>query len=143
MRRVLKGWCQRRWQVTPKRLRRRLVLSGQAHLQALYLFILFLIFGRPEAYGVPGPGIRSEPQSQPKPQLWQHRILKSLCQAQGSNLCPCTPKILPILLHHSGNSCRIFLAEMCVFCSLGHLERKLCSWRELPSVLLTRLWRCL
>ena len=29
----------------------------------------FFFLGRPMAYGVPGPGIRSQPQLRPKPQL--------------------------------------------------------------------------
>ena len=33
-----------------------------------YLFI-YLFFGHPAAYGVPRPGIRSEPKLQPNPQL--------------------------------------------------------------------------
>ena len=35
----------------------------------------FFFFGLPVAYGVPGPGIRSEPQLQPVPQLQQYQIL--------------------------------------------------------------------
>jgi len=31
-------------------------------LFCLFVFCLFFIFGRPAAYGVPRPGIRSEPQ---------------------------------------------------------------------------------
>ena len=38
-------------------------------------------FGRPQAYGVPGPGIRLEPQLQPKLQLQQRQMLNHLCQA--------------------------------------------------------------
>lgn len=34
-------------------------------------FFFSVIFGLPVGYGATGPGIRSEPQSQPKPQLWQ------------------------------------------------------------------------
>ena len=41
----------------------------------------FFFFGHPMAYGVPGPGIRSKPQLQPKPQLWQCWILNPLCWA--------------------------------------------------------------
>ena len=42
----------------------------------------FFFFGRPEAYGAPRPEIRSEPQLQPKPQLWQCWILTP-CVWQG------------------------------------------------------------
>ena len=38
------------------------------------------------AYGVPGPGIRSGLQLQPKLQLGQHWILNPLCQA-GDQIC--------------------------------------------------------
>ena len=47
----------------------------------LFIKIFFLFFGPPAAYGVPRPGIRSELQFQCMPQLWQHQILSSLCQA--------------------------------------------------------------
>ena len=36
--------------------------------------LFFFFFGQPSAYGIPGPGIRSEPQ------LWQCQILNPLCQ---------------------------------------------------------------
>ena len=49
----------------------------------LFFFSFFSIFGLPAAYGVPWPGIRSELQSQPKLQLWQHQIPNPLCQAEG------------------------------------------------------------
>lgn len=40
------------------------------------MFVLvFSFFGTPTAYGVPRPGIRSELQWQPKPELWQCRSL--------------------------------------------------------------------
>ena len=42
----------------------------------------FLGGGLPVAYGVSGPGIRSEPQLLPKPKLRQCRILNPLCQAR-------------------------------------------------------------
>ena len=41
--------------------------------------LLFFIFGHPAAYGVPGPGIRSKPKSQPLPQVQQCQILNPLC----------------------------------------------------------------
>ena len=39
------------------------------------MFVCLFHFGHSVAYGVPRPGIRSKPQSQPKPQLRQHQIL--------------------------------------------------------------------
>ena len=41
--------------------------------------VLPFFFGCPKAYGVLGPGISSEPQSQPKPQLWQRGIGNQTC----------------------------------------------------------------
>ena len=41
-----------------------------------FLLLLFLFFGRPKAYGVLRPGIRSELQ------LYQHQILNPLCQTR-------------------------------------------------------------
>ena len=49
-------------------------------------------FGRPEAYGIPRPGIRSEPQLWPKSQLLQCWILNPLCLGWESNLWPSTPR---------------------------------------------------
>ena len=43
------------------------------------LFFEFIFFGHSAAYGVPGPGIRSEPQLPPK--LQQRQILNPLCWA--------------------------------------------------------------
>ena len=50
---------------------------------------LFFTFGCPAAYRVPRPGIRSEPQSQHKPQLRPCQILLTLCCA-GSGIEPAT-----------------------------------------------------
>ena len=36
--------------------------------------VFFPLSGHPTAYGVPGPGIRSDSQLQPRPQLWQQWI---------------------------------------------------------------------
>ena len=45
----------------------------------LFFFFFFFFFGYHIAYGVTEPGIRSEPQLQPKLQLWQRQILNPLC----------------------------------------------------------------
>ena len=51
----------------------KLVLAG---FYFIYSFIyLFLFFGRPAAYGVPRPGIRSEPQFRPMLQVLKQQIL--------------------------------------------------------------------
>ena len=52
----------------------------------------FPLSGHLAAYGVPRPGIRSKPQSRPKPQLWQHRILNSLCRAEDRTCIPALPR---------------------------------------------------
>ena len=54
-------------------------------------FFLF-IFGHPSAYGVPGSGVRSEPQVQPKQQLWQRQILNPLCWAGDQTCIPALPR---------------------------------------------------
>lgn len=51
-----------------------------------WTFFFFFFFGHPTAYEVPGPGIRSEPQVQPKPQLQSFNSLCPLCQA-GDGTC--------------------------------------------------------
>ena len=53
-------------------------------LSLCFVFVLFknfcfYFFGSPEAYVVNRPGIRSEPQLQPMPELWQCWILNLLC----------------------------------------------------------------
>lgn len=49
---------------------------GSPHFFVVYF--LFFIFGCPSAYGVAGPGIRSEPQFQPQLQLQDLWILNPL-----------------------------------------------------------------
>ena len=55
------------------------------------LFRLF-IFSHPTAYGTPGPGIRSEAQSRPKPHLWQCRFPNPLLQAGDWTCVPVLPR---------------------------------------------------
>ena len=43
--------------------------------------VSFFLLGHPVAYGVPRTGIRSKPQLQTMPQLWQRQILNPLCWA--------------------------------------------------------------
>ena len=60
-------------------------LTFHFHLRVLgstNVFLLFFFFGRPTAYGVPGPRIRSEPQ------LWRHQILQPVALSRGWNLSP-------------------------------------------------------
>ena len=51
-------------------------LEGWVKCEWLFFFFLFFSFlVHPMAYRVPGPGIRSNPQLWPMPQLWQCQIL--------------------------------------------------------------------
>ena len=52
----------------------------------LYSFLFCL------SCGVPGPGIRSQPQSRPKPQLWQYQILNPLCQVRDRTSVSALPR---------------------------------------------------
>ena len=65
-----------------------------------FFFFFFFFFGCSAAYGVPGPGIRSELQFliQPAAGSLTH------CAGLGSNLRPTAPKTLLISLCHRGNS---------------------------------------
>ena len=53
--------------------------NGSSHFHNLFFFF-FSFFGHPMAHGAPRPGIRCEPQLQPKPQLRQHQTVNPLCQ---------------------------------------------------------------
>ena len=55
----------------------------------------FFFFGHPAVHGVPGPGIRSEPQLWPQLKCW---ISNALCQA-GDQTC------IPVLPRHSQSHC--------------------------------------
>ena len=57
--------------------------------------IFLFFFGHPAAFGVPLPGIRSEPQLWPEPQLWQHQILHPLCGARDWACIPVLPRCRP------------------------------------------------
>ena len=51
-------------------------------VEDVFSFSLSLFFFlNPQHIEVPGPRIKSKPPLQPTPQLWQHQILNSLCQA--------------------------------------------------------------
>ena len=74
----------------------------RTRLDICILFIFFF-FGCSAAYGVPGPGIRSQSYVRPKPQLQQARSLTHWAR-QGWNLCPRAPRTPPrsYLWCHSG-----------------------------------------
>ena len=78
--------------------------SSHKWLQRYFLF--FCHFWPPTAYGAPEPGIRLEPQSWPKPQLWQCQIPDPLCRSRDWTHVLATSKTLPIPLRHSGSSCK-------------------------------------
>ena len=69
-------------------------------------YCLFFIFfaGRPVAYGVPGPGVRSQQPLQPTHQLWQHRILNPLCPARDPTCDAALQRCRRSPLYPSGNS---------------------------------------
>ena len=77
-------------------------------LEYLFAFLLFspsflLSFFPTAAYGVPGPGIRSDPQLEPR-KLWQPLILSPTVLGWRWNLHPGSAEIMLIPLCHSGNS---------------------------------------
>ena len=72
------------------------------HVDFFLFFLFFFFFCLPVAYGIPRPGIRSELQLQPMPQLQQCQILNLLHWE--SNLCPCCYRDTSIPLWHNGNS---------------------------------------
>ena len=67
-------------------------------------FFCFVLFCHPTAYRVPRPGIRSEPQLQPMPQLRHHWILNPLCWTGGLNLCSRALEMPLIPLYHRGHA---------------------------------------
>ena len=75
-----------------------------SHLFFKTVFRFFCVSWPPVAYGVPGPGIRAEPQLQPTPRLWQHRILL-LTSGGEDRTCILVLQRSLIPLRHSGNSC--------------------------------------
>ena len=61
------------------------------HLLLFFFFFFFFFFCHPTAYGVPGPGIRSEPQlwlTPHTPQLWQCQVINLLCQVRNWTCVP-------------------------------------------------------
>ena len=57
-----------------------------------FFFFFFPLFGHPTASGVPGPGIQSKLQLQPKLQLRQCWILNPPCQAGEQTRSPVPPR---------------------------------------------------
>ena len=65
-------------------------MGGVSYILPL-LFLIFL-FWSSTAYGVPGPGIRSELQLQPKLQRWPCQIFNPLCWARDRTCVPVPPR---------------------------------------------------
>ena len=104
-----------------------IITSYLSHFKArVMLFCLFVsFFGYPTAYGVPGPGIRPEPQLRSMLQLWQHQILNSLCH--WVKPAPRAPEMPPIPFHHSGNSGVMFFLKDSIFSNWRISRNKLIS----------------
>ena len=66
---------------------------------SLSLFIFSSFFVCPTAHGIPGLGIRSEPQVGPMLQLWQCWILKPVCQARDQICIPGVPVVAQWLMN--------------------------------------------
>lgn len=78
-------------------------------LQVLLFFPFFV--GHPTAYGVAGPGIKSQSQMQPKPQLRQCKILKALCQAGDRACVPVPPRCCRSRCATAGTPLHVLLAH--------------------------------
>ena len=85
---------------------------------------LFFFFCRPVSYGVPRPGIRSEPQ------MWQCQILYATVPGQELNLCPGSAETPLIPLHHNRNS--FFAAKVDIQCFTNMEENE--SWARQGGV---------
>jgi len=82
---------------------------AQTGTEPSYFSFCFCFFGCPATYGVFRPGIRSELQSGPKPQLWQHQILNPLCQARDRTSVPVLPRCHPSCCTTAGTPVFLFL----------------------------------
>ena len=69
----------------------------------------FSFYGCPMACGVPGPGIRSEVQLQPRLQLWQCRILHPLCRVADQTYVPGLPRCHRPCCIKVGTPAQVFL----------------------------------
>ena len=80
-------------------------LSHYGNALIIFIIIIIIIIGSPVAFGVPGPGIRSEPHLRPMLKLQQCQILNPPCRA-GDQTCVClsAAETLQIPSRHSGNS---------------------------------------
>lgn len=106
----------------------------------VFLFVGFVFsFGSPVARGVPGPGLRSELQLQPKTQLWQCRILGPPCGARDWPLSqntadPVVPQreLLPLSLFTTfyKNVFRTYLLNTSLLCTGNWIQQGL--WPQGP-----------
>ena len=84
-----------------------------------------LFFGCLVAYGAPGPGIRSEPQSWTKSQLQQGQIFNPLCPARDWTLIPALPRHCPSCCTTVGTpECMPFKAQWSVYYFIIELDSK-------------------
>ena len=69
-----------------------------------FFVVVVIVFGRPRAYGVSRPGIRSESPSWRISCSCGNAGSLTHCAQPGWNLSPSALKTLPVLLHHSSHS---------------------------------------
>ena len=85
------------------------------------------------AHGVPGPRIGSNPQLQPKPQLWQHWFLNPLCQARDQTCVPVLPRC------HLSHCVTVGTPVSCFFKKSKQLVRNWIQTRSMLCILLLHL----
>ena len=120
------------------------VFNPMATLQT-FTFFFFSFLGCPMAYGVPGPGMRSELQLQPKPELWPCRILNPLCRAGDwtcvpglpghHQSCCTTAGTLDFHIKKNSNNLSIYLKSVWSMsnCFLPFMIQKYAVWRNSTS----------
>ena len=67
---------------------------------SLFFFFFFFFWLYPVHKEVPGPGIESTPQQQPKPPKWQHRILNLLAYQGNLKILSCVCMSLDYTLYY-------------------------------------------
>lgn len=88
------------------------------YLFGLFTVLIYFLFLA--AYGAPGSGIRSEPWSQPKLRLWQHRILHPRCRLGIEPLVPALARCYRTPSCQSRSSCCISLISHCALSLILH-----------------------
>ena len=99
-------------------------LRGKKEYLNCSAIFFFFIFGCSKAYGIPKPGIRSEPHLQPKPQPQQCQILDPLCWGRDQT---CNPALARSCCTTAGNLCSaILFFKICT-------DKK--DWKEISIIL--------